>query len=167
MRDAWFWIIEQLRPEFADLEGPQLFRTAFRMLVSFVCGGVLGFEREIEGKAAGLRTHILVALGATLLVLAPQQAGMKLEDLSRVIQGIVSGIGFLGGGAILKLSRERDVKGLTTAAGIWMTAAVGIAVGLGRIGLAAVSVILSLIVLAALAKLDIAPSPSDKSSRDA
>src|SRR5262249_58398759 len=87
-------------------------------------------------EAAGLRTHMLVSVGAALFVLVPQQAGMSTADLSRVIQGVVAGIGFLGAGAILKHGHEGTVQGLTTAAGIWLTAGLGIAAGLGR-GLAA------------------------------
>lgn len=75
---------------------------------------------------------LLVAIGAALFVLVPQQGGMLIADQSRVIQGIVTGIGFLGAGAIIKHRSEDDVKGLTTAAGVWLTAAIGIACGLGR-----------------------------------
>jgi putative Mg2+ transporter-C (MgtC) family protein len=79
---------------------------------------------------------------------------MKLGDLSRVIQGIVTGIGFIGGGTILKLSEQADVKGLTTATSIWLTAAIGIAVGLGRLGLAIFGVVLALLILSALHRLE-------------
>jgi len=91
---------------------------------------------------------MLVSLGAALFVLAPVEAGMTSDDLSRVIQGLATGIGFIGGGAILKLSEEREIKGLTTAAGIWMTAAMGVAAGLGRIGLALLSALLTWFILA-------------------
>jgi putative Mg2+ transporter-C (MgtC) family protein len=72
---------------------------------------------------------------------------MSFDGLSRVIQGIVTGIGFLGAGSILKLSQERDIRGLTTAAGVWMTAAIGVSVGLGSIGIAGISTLLALIIL--------------------
>jgi putative Mg2+ transporter-C (MgtC) family protein len=72
---------------------------------------------------------------------------MSLDGLSRVIQGIVTGIGFIGAGSILKLSEERDIQGLTTAAGIWMTAAIGVAVGLGSLGVAVLSTVFTLIIL--------------------
>jgi putative Mg2+ transporter-C (MgtC) family protein len=72
---------------------------------------------------------------------------MSLDGLSRVIQGIITGIGFLGAGSILKLNEERDIQGLTTAAGIWMTAAIGVAVGLGSLGVAALSTLFTLIIL--------------------
>ncbi|TLD41077.1 MAG: Mg(2+) transport ATPase protein C [Candidatus Jettenia ecosi] len=74
---------------------------------------------------------MLVALGASLFVLISLEFGMSSSDLSRVIQGLATGIGFIGGGAILKLTKEREITGLTTAAGIWLTAAVGVAVGVG------------------------------------
>jgi putative Mg2+ transporter-C (MgtC) family protein len=79
---------------------------------------------------------------------------MSSSDLSRVIQGLTTGIGFIGGGAILKLSEHREVQGLTTAAGIWLTAAVGVAVGLGRWGSAALSVVLTWIILAILGQIE-------------
>ncbi len=101
-------------------------RVSTRLLVAAALGGLLGYERELKRKAAGLRTHMLVALGAALFVLVPLQAGVPKEDVSRVMQGIVTGIGFLGAGTILKGSSVEDVKGLTTAAGIWLTAALAL-----------------------------------------
>ena len=80
---------------------------------------------------------------------------MSSDGLSRVIQGIVTGIGFIGAGSILKLSEERDIQGLTTAAGVWMTSAIGVAVGLGALGLAVMSTILALIVLAFIGRMEI------------
>jgi putative Mg2+ transporter-C (MgtC) family protein len=127
-----------------------LVRIIIRLLASTLLSAVIGYQRESVGKPAGLRTHILVSLGTTAFVLACAEAGMSLDGLSRVIQGIVTGIGFVGAGSILKLSEERDIQGLTTAAGIWMTAAVGVAVGLGMLGVALLSTILALITLALL-----------------
>lgn len=94
-----------------------------------------------------------VAMGSALFVLSSAAAGMSLEGLSRVIQGLATGVGFLGASAILKLRDEREIEGLTTAAGIWMTAAAGVAAGLGRIGLAMVSVVFAWAVLAAVGVL--------------
>jgi putative Mg2+ transporter-C (MgtC) family protein len=94
-------------------------RICTRLLVAVALGGLLGYEREAVGAAAGLRTHMMVAVGSALFVLVPQQAGMPMEDISRVIQGIAAGIGFLGAGAILKQKEVQAIKGLTTAAGIW------------------------------------------------
>jgi len=110
-------------------------------------GGLLGYEREHAGKAAGVRTHMLVAMGAALLVLTAEQAGVQPADNSRVLQGIIAGIGFLGAGTILKGDAESQVRGLTTAAGIWLTAAIGVATGLGRESTALLCTGLALMVL--------------------
>ncbi|HVG39462.1 MAG TPA: MgtC/SapB family protein [Pyrinomonadaceae bacterium] len=132
----------------------QLIHVVIRMIAAIILGSTIGFERERAGKAAGLRTHILVALGTCVFVVACAGYGMSSDGLSRVIQGIVTGIGFLGAGSILKINEERDIQGLTTAAGIWMTAAVGVAVGLGTLGLALLATISTIIVLALLGQVD-------------
>ena len=119
-----------------------------RALAAAVLGGVVGYERARTGKEAGLRTHMLVSLGSALFVMAAVEVGAAPGDVSRVIQGVAAGVGFLGAGAILKLSDRREIRGLTTAAGIWMTAATGISAGLGRYGLALIAALLSLLVLA-------------------
>lgn len=119
-----------------------------RLVAATVLGAIVGLQRERARKPAGLRTHMLVCLGTTLVVVACSGAGMTTDGLSRVIQGIVTGIGFVGAGSILKLSQEREIKGLTTAAGLWMTAAIGIATGLGSIGLAILGTIFTVMVLA-------------------
>ncbi|HEV6965592.1 MgtC/SapB family protein, partial [Roseateles sp.] len=129
----WNTVVETLKSEFSDApDAERLTRIMTRLLLAALLGGLLGYERERQGKAAGLRTHMLVAMGAALFVLVPQLDGMVSADLSRVIQGIVTGLGFLGAGAIVKHKSEEHVEGLTTAAGIWMTAAIGVACGLGR-----------------------------------
>jgi putative Mg2+ transporter-C (MgtC) family protein len=97
---------------------------------------------------------MLVALGAAIFVLVPLQGGMEVGDLSRVLQGVIAGIGFLGAGAIIKLSGEREIRGLTTAAGIWMTAAIGAAAGMGREATAVVSTLMALFVLAVLRRVE-------------
>jgi putative Mg2+ transporter-C (MgtC) family protein len=129
-------------------------RAVVRLLVAALLGAVVGFERERAGKAAGLRTHMLVALGAALLMLAAAESGMTSSDLSRIIQGVITGIGFLGAGSILKSEEQREIRGLTTAAGIWLTAGVGVAAGLGRWGTAAVAVAASWIILGLLTRLE-------------
>jgi putative Mg2+ transporter-C (MgtC) family protein len=137
---------------------PDLRQTASlvtRMVIAMILGAVIGAQREATGKPAGLRTHMLVAMGGALFVLGPLQSGMDLDGISRVIQGIVTGIGFIGGGAILKLQEQRAIEGLTTAAGIWITAAVGIAAGLGRWGLAVVSTILAWITLSLIGRIEV------------
>src|SRR5688572_31193834 len=104
-----------------DLPGwTELFRVTIRLVVAVILGGLLGLQREREGKAAGLRTHMLVALGAALFTIAPLEAGMSFENLSRVVQGIATGIGFLGAGTILKGREQHEIQGLTTAAGVWL-----------------------------------------------
>ena len=88
-------------------------------------------------------------------MLAPLETGMATSDLSRVIQGVAAGIGFIGAGAILKLTDARVIEGLTTAAGIWLTAALGLAAGMGRFGVAAISALMAWLILALVARLEI------------
>lgn len=128
----------------------ELAHVVIRLVAALVLGAIVGYEREQAGKAAGLRTHMLVAMGTALFVLAASQSGMNLDGVSRVIQGLVTGIGFIGAGAILKLSATREIQGLTTAAGIWVTAAIGVTVGLGALGLALLGTILTWIVLVSI-----------------
>ena len=113
----------------------QMLRVFVRLILAALLGGLLGAERQRAGKAAGLRTHMLVALGAAVFVLFPTEAGMGMADLSRVIQGVATGIGFIGAGTILKRTDPEEIQGLTTAANIWLTAAVGLAVGAGQLWL--------------------------------
>jgi len=145
-------ILEEI--SFGLPEARQFWRIFIRLVVAMIVGAVVGVQRERSGKPAGVRTHMLVALGAALFVIGPMEFGMVENDLSRVIQGLVTGIGFLGAGAILKLEDKREIEGLTTAAGIWMTAAMGLAAGLGRFGLALVSVIFAWFVLAIVKKTE-------------
>jgi putative Mg2+ transporter-C (MgtC) family protein len=126
----------------------QAVRVLMRILFATLLGAVIGYDRERTGKFAGLRTHMLVSLSCAIFVLAPIEAGMSSSDVSRIVQGVAAGFGFLGAGTILKRSEEREVEGLTTAAGIWLTAAVGVAAGLGRLGLAIICVVLAWIILA-------------------
>lgn len=118
-----------------------------RTITAVLLGGIVGIQREKVGKPAGLRTHMLVCLGTAVVVLGCSGIGMDMDGLSRVIQGIVTGIGFIGAGTILKLTDQREIQGLTTAAGLWMTAAIGVAVGLGALGIAAIATALMVIVL--------------------
>lgn len=107
-----------------------------RLLVAVLLGGLIGFERQIHGRPAGLRTHILVCAGSALIMIASESLG-EGSDAGRAVAGIVTGVGFLGAGVIVK-SRE-IVRGLTTAACVWFVAALGILVGQGLLGLAVVS----------------------------
>jgi putative Mg2+ transporter-C (MgtC) family protein len=118
-----------------------------RTITAVILGGIVGVQREKVGKPAGLRTHMLVSLGTAVVVLSCQGVGMEMDGLSRVIQGIVTGIGFVGAGTILKLTDHREIQGLTTATGLWMTAAIGVAVGLGALGIAVIATLLTVIVL--------------------
>jgi putative Mg2+ transporter-C (MgtC) family protein len=118
-----------------------------RLVIAGVLGGLLGFEREMLNKAAGLRTHILVALGSAVFVAASLEAGVSPDHLTRVVQGVATGIGFVGAGAILKAESEERVRGVTTAASIWLTAAIGMAVGAGRLWVPVVATLLALLVL--------------------
>jgi putative Mg2+ transporter-C (MgtC) family protein len=148
---TWDDVWSTVREEFTDIgDGAGIVRIVVRLLVAVVLGGVLGWERESVGAPAGLRTHMLVSLGSALFVLIPLQAGMKMDDLSRVLQGVTAGIGFLGAGAILKQRDRSDVRGLTTAASIWLTAALGVAAGMGREATALLSTLFALVILAML-----------------
>jgi len=147
---AWHdQVLDTLAAEFSDVgDVAQLTRIVLRLTLAAALGFALGFEREQQGKAAGVRTHMLVAIGSAMFVLIPQQTGIVPADMSRVIQGLVAGVGFLCAGTILKHGKdEQQVQGLTTAAGLWMTAAIGMACGLGRETTAILSTLLALAVL--------------------
>lgn len=156
MNAWWHEVWETLQAEFADIgDASQLTRITVRLLMAAILGGILGFEREHQGKAAGVRTHMLVALGAALFVLVPQISGSQADAMSRVIQGVIAGIGFLCAGTILKNSEgdEGHVKGLTTAAGMWMTAAIGVSAGLGKEATAVLSTLLALLILGVMPRI--------------
>ena len=125
-----------------------LLRVVIRLLAAMILGGIIGIQRERSGKAAGFRTHMMVCLGTAVFVITCSSVGMEFDAMSRVIQGLVTGIGFIGAGTILKLEGEEEIIGLTTAAGIWMTAAIGITVGLGAVGVGLMSTALALVILA-------------------
>jgi putative Mg2+ transporter-C (MgtC) family protein len=134
-------------------DAAQLVRVLVRMVVAAALGGFLGLERERAGKAAGLRTHMLVALGSAVFVLFPAEAGMGTGDLSRVIQGVATGIGFIGAGTILKNAENEEIQGLTTAANIWLTAAIGMAVGAGQLWLPVVCAVAAWVILFVLSRV--------------
>jgi len=149
----WERITSTIVSEFSDLPDLETAtQVVVRLLLAALLGGLLGWQREQHGKDAGVRTHMLVALGAALFVLVPLQAGADSAGQSRVIQGVIAGVGFLCAGTILKVSNavegEDQVRGLTTAAGIWLTAAIGVAVGLGREMTGLLSALLALAILA-------------------
>jgi putative Mg2+ transporter-C (MgtC) family protein len=130
-------------------DGTHLTILLLRLATATILGAAIGIERQRAGKAAGLRTHILVTTGTTVFILACLGAGIKSNSdaISRVVQGIITGIGFVGAGAILKRETGGNIQGVTTSAGIWMTAAIGVTVGLGGLGLAVIATILTLVIL--------------------
>lgn len=132
----------------------QVLRVCSRLVAAVLLGAVVGIQRELQGKPAGLRTHSLVTLSAALFVIVPLEAGMEIADVSRVIQGVSTGIGFIGAGVILKLREAHDVVGLTTSATIWAATAIGIAVGLGYVVYAAAGVLLTWLVLTLFSMVD-------------
>ena len=124
---------------------------ALRLLMATLIGSGIGLDRELRGKAAGMRTHALVSLGAALIVVVTIRltpVGFEhIDAISRAIQGIIVGVGFLGGGAILKTSGPESVQGLTTAASIWVVASLGIACGAGQWIASLIGLILALLIL--------------------
>lgn len=132
------------------------FDLILRLIIAAIFGGLIGWEREREQKPAGLRTHMLVALGAALFTIVSFVVIVDFQntfiDPTRIAAGIITGIGFLGAGAILQSKGE--VKGLTTAASIWVVAAIGMAVGYGLHILAGVTAVVTLIILYLLEKLE-------------
>lgn len=149
--EIWQTVISEFS-DIADIREATVI--VLRLSLAAILGAAIGYERELRGKAAGLRTHILVSLGAAIFILVPVTSSMTTADASRVMQGIVSGIGFLGAGAILKQAKDQEVKGLTTAASIWVAAAIGIAVGYGREATAVASTVVALFVLVVLRRLE-------------
>jgi putative Mg2+ transporter-C (MgtC) family protein len=128
-------------------------RVTIRLVAAACLGAVAGLQRERLGKPAGLRTHMLVALGSALFIVVPIELRMS-ASLPNVLQGVATGIGFIGAGAILKLRDEHEIHGLTTAASVWMTAAVGLAVGLGGLGVAIVATLLMWLILSVLGRIE-------------
>jgi putative Mg2+ transporter-C (MgtC) family protein len=146
-------VLTALKSEFSDFSSWTIAtKITFRLVLAGLLGGMLGYERESRGKAAGLRTHMLVAIGAALFIIAPVVDGMADDAISRVLQGLVAGIGFLGAGAILKYEKGPAIYGLTTAATIWFTAAIGVTCGLGRASTAILATALALMVLQVLGR---------------
>ncbi len=148
-------------------EADKAIRMIVRLVAAMLLGGVVGVQRELVGKAAGMRTHILVSMGTALFVVACISAEMESDALSRVIQGIATGIGFIGTGTILKQTEKFEIHGLTTAAGLFMTAAVGVSVGLGRIGLGIIGAVLAWIVLSGMTYIENRIGPDVPAGRDA
>jgi len=145
-------VMDELSRSLPDLT--HLMRILGRLTVALIIGAGIGLQRQVAHKAAGLRTHMLVALGTALLLVSASDAGLASADVSRIVQGIITGIGFLGGGAILKLTDQQEIRGLTTAAGIWHTAAASAAAGLGQTVAALIGLVFALVVLVLMGRLD-------------
>jgi len=161
----WQTIASTIANEFSDIADLEtITRISVRLLVAAILGGIIGYERELKSRNAGIRTHMLVCIGTAMFVIGPTQAGMPIEDMSRILQGIVQGIGFLGAGAIVIGASRQQITGLTTAAGVWATAGIGIAVGLG---LEATAVLATLFVLITLGAVPLFQRQPNDTSADA
>jgi putative Mg2+ transporter-C (MgtC) family protein len=125
---------------------------AWRLLLAAGLGAAIGLEREYRRKPAGLRTNILIAVGSALFTIVSLQLALKGGTPDRIAAQVVTGIGFLGGGAILR--HGRAVQGMTTAATIWMNAAIGMAAGAGESSLAVAATVVTLVVLAVLPPIE-------------
>lgn len=139
--------------EFLETTDVTLMNSVFKLLLSLLLGSIVGLERRHKGQIAGMRTFALISMGATLAMLVsiyiPQEyLGLKNGDPGRIAAQVISGIGFLGAGAIIQM--KGSVRGLTTAAGIWMTACIGLAVGAGMYMIATTACVLIIFVLTAL-----------------
>jgi putative Mg2+ transporter-C (MgtC) family protein len=145
-------ILQELGATFATPD--QLVRVLVRLVAAALVGAIIGLQRQHAHKPAGLRTHMLVSLGSAVFVLAPLELHVPIAEVGRVIQGVAAGIGFIGAGAILKRTDEGDVQGLTTAAGIWLTAGVGVAIGLGGIAVALLATFLTWFILSVVGYLE-------------
>jgi len=139
------------------------FDMILRLCLGFTAGAIIGLERSARRQVAGLRTHILIATGSTLLMILsiylPQYYNpLRTSDPGRIAAQVVSGIGFLGAGAIIRLGN--NIKGLTTAASLWFVAALGLAIGAGMFLIAGVSVFLGLVTLIVLNKIELKLFPT-------
>ena len=134
---------------------------SFRLCLALLIGAIIGLERQIKRKPAGLRTHMLVSFGSavfTLIIMQTDGSQSSRDALSRVIQGIAAGVGFLGAGEIVRQSSEEsqrlEIHGLTSAAAIWVSAALGIAAGCGLWQLALIGALLTFLVLTVFKRLE-------------
>ena len=143
----------------ADISWEADLRIGVRLLVALALGGVLGWERERKDRPAGMRTHMIVALGAALFTAVPLEMSDDAE-IVHIVKGVAAGVGFLGAGTIMKDSRAAgDIQGLTSAANIWVTAAIGLAVGAGMLVTAAFATVLAFLVLKVVHAIEPEPKP--------
>ena len=141
---------------FDSLRAVTMASITLRMLLSVLCGGLIGIEREYKRRPAGFRTHILICLGAAMVSLTSQFLFLNMHyylDVSRMSASVTAGIGFIGAGSII-VTRQQRVKGLTTAAGLWAAAIIGLAVGSGFYEGALLATVLVLLAEAFLSKLE-------------
>ncbi len=154
----------------------EIYDVVIRILSAALCGGLLGWEREVSDKPAGLRTNMLVAIGASTAALAALQLYHAIADTYpgkvvsadpvRIVSGVIGGLGFLGAGAIIQ--SQGQVQGMTTAATIWVVGGIGVACGLGNYLLAVTTVIVTFLVLYVIGKFEVsslAPEPLQKNNR--
>lgn len=149
-------LLEELGTGLTDLD--HFGRILLRLTVALLLGALIGLERQRQHRPAGWRTHMLVSLGSALFTLVASPTlgvGMDVPSLSRVIQGVAAGIGFLGAGTILKRDDEHRVEGLTSAASVWVTAALGVAAGSGWLGPALLAGFLAWAILYVCHKIEI------------
>ena len=144
--DIWYYLCSSVNA--LDVN---IVNSVFRLMLSLLLGSIVGYERKRKGQTAGVRTFSLIAMGATLAMLlsiyVPQEyLGLKNGDPGRIAAQVITGVGFLGAGAIIQM--KGSVRGLTTAAGIWMVATIGMAVGVGMywVSIAATALILFILV---------------------
>ena len=137
-------------------KGFDMWGAVLRMLLAVICGGLIGIEREHKRRPAGFRTHILICLGASLTTLTSQYIYLQLNmftDLTRLGAQVIAGMGFIGAGTII-VTKRRQIKGLTTAAGLWASAIVGLAVGAGYFEAALIATAMILTVELVLARFE-------------
>ncbi len=144
--------MDALWDELGTFDSAIIVPATLRLIVASILAALIGWERERGGHSAGLRTHILVGLGSALFSVVPVLSSDQ-PDLAAVVKGVAAGVGFLGGGAILKDVERQSVEGLTTAASIWLTAAVGLAAAAGMYTGAFIATFIALFVLRPLGKV--------------
>lgn len=151
-------VLLALSPNLVFVSSDDWLELTIRLTLALLVGGVIGWNRQAAGKPAGLRTHMLVSLGSALFVLIPLIASTSTDTISRAIQGVATGVGFLGAGEILHQSSDKSgkshVKGLTSAATIWLTAALGIVAGCGFWQLSLLSTLMTLFILSGAKKIE-------------
>ena len=150
--DIWYYLCSSVNA--LDVN---IVNSVFRLMLSLLLGSIVGYERKRKGQTAGVRTFSLIAMGATLAMLlsiyVPQEyLGLKNGDPGRIAAQVITGVGFLGAGAIIQM--KGSVRGLTTAAGIWMVATIGMAVGVGMYWVSIAATALILFILVQLEKIE-------------